>query len=129
MITQQELKEHVTYNKVTGEFLNKKTGRIATTKEKTKSGVRLRIYIKGVGYYASRMAVLYVTGKYPDGFVRCINGDSSDLRWKNLQFQEQEFIGERREEVPYDVFCDNDKAVKEVIELPLLKRIWRYFNG
>ena len=57
MITQQELKEHVTYNKVTGEFLNKKTGRIATTKEKTKSGVRLRIYIKGVGYYASRICL------------------------------------------------------------------------
>ena len=75
------------------------------------------------------MAVLYVTGEYPDGFVKCINGDSADLRWKNLHFKEKEFIGERREEVPYDVFCDNDKAVKEVIELPLLKRIWRYFNG
>ena len=73
MITQQELKEYVTYNKVTGEFLNKKTGRVATTREKTKSGVRLRIYIKGVSYYASRMAVLYVTGKYPDAFVKCVN--------------------------------------------------------
>lgn len=119
MITQQELKEHVTYNKLTGVFLNKKTGRVATKREKTKSGIRLRIYIKGVGYYASRMAVLYVTGKYPDGFVKCVNGDSSDLRWKNLQFKEQEFIPKINE----------DMAVKEVIELPLLKRIWRYFNG
>ena len=126
MITQQELKEHVTYNKVTGEFLNKKTGRVATTREKTKSGIRLRIYIKGVGYYASRMAVLYVTGECPDGFVKCINGDSTDLRWKNLQFKLQNCYTMQYEP---KILNNSQDAVVEVIELPLLKRIWRYFNG
>lgn len=126
MITQQELKEYVTYNKITGAFLNKKTGRIATTKEKTKSGIRLRIYIKGVGYYASRMAVLYVTGEYPDGFVKCINGDSTDLRWKNLQFKLQNCYTMQYEP---KILNSSQDAVVEVIELPLLKRIWRYFNG
>ena len=126
MITQQELKDHVTYNKVTGEFLNKKTGKIATKREKTKSGIRLRIYIKGVGYYASRMAVLYVTGEYPDGFVKCINGDSADLRWKNLQFKLQNCYTMQYEP---KILNSSQDAVVEVIELPLLKRIWRYFNG
>ena len=126
MITQQELKDHVTYNKVTGEFLNKKTGKIATKREKTKSGIRLRIYIKGVGYYASRMAVLYVTGEYPDGFVKCINGDSTDLRWKNLQFKLQNCYTMQYEP---KILNSSQDAVVEVIELPLLKRIWRYFNG
>lgn len=126
MITQQELKEHVTYNKVTGEFLNKKTGKIATKKERTKSGIRLRIYIKGVSYYASRMAVLYVTGKYPDGFVKCINGDSADLRWKNLQFKLQNCYTMQYEP---KILNSSQDAIVEVIELPLLKRIWRYFNG
>lgn len=126
MITQQELKEHVTYNKVTGEFLNKKTGRVATKREKTKSGIRLRIYIKGVSYYASRMAVLYVTGKYPDGFVKCVNGDSADLRWKNLQFKLQNCYTMQYEP---KILNNSQDVVVEVIELPLLKRIWRYFNG
>lgn len=126
MLTQQELKDHVTYNKVTGVFLNKKTGKIATKKERTKSGIRLRIYIKGVGYYASRMAVLYVTGKYPDGFVKCVNGDSSDLRWKNLKFKLQNYYTMQYEP---KILNNSQDAVVEVIELPLLKRIWRYFNG
>jgi len=126
MLTQQELKEHVTYNKLTGVFLNKKTGRVATKREKTKSGIRLRIYIKGVGYYASRMAVLYVTGEYPDGFVKCINGDSADLRWKNLQFKLQNCYTMQYEP---KILNNSQDAIVEVIELPLLKRIWRYFNG
>ena len=126
MITQQELKDHVTYNKVTGEFLNKKTGKIATKREKTKSGIRLRIYIKGVGYYASRMAVLYVTGEYPDGFVKCINGDSTDLRWKNLQFKLQNCYTMQYEP---KILNNSQDAVVEVIELPLLKRFWRWLNG
>ena len=126
MITQQELKDHVTYNKVTGEFLNKKTGKIATKREKTKSGIRLRIYIKGVGYYASRMAVLYVTGEYPDGFVKCINGDSADLRWKNLQFKLQNCYTMQYEP---KILNNSQDAVVEVIESPLLKRFWRWLNG
>lgn len=126
MLTQQELKEHATYNKVTGVFLNKKTGKIATKRERTKSGIRLRIYIKGISYYASRMAVLYVTGEYPVGFVKCINGDSTDLRWKNLQFKLQNCYTMQYEP---KILNNSQDAVVEVIELPLLKRIWRYFNG
>lgn len=118
MITQQELKDHVIYNKVTGEFISKKTGKIATRPERRKSGyVIMRLKINNVNYYAGRMAVLYVTGRYPEGFVKTHNGDQTDLRWKNLRFKLQDF------------YKPTECAVKEVIELSLLQKFWRWVNG
>lgn len=123
MITQKELKEHVTYNKYTGEFFNKKTGRLATYKNNTKSGIRLRIHINGTNYYASRLAILYVTGRYPDGFVRVKNGDTTDLRFKNLVFNEE------REQVNTECFDYDNKCNNTVHEESPLKRFFRWING
>ena len=71
MLTQQELKEHVTYNKVTGAFLNKKKqGKLQLKrgkKKKTKSGIRLRIYIKINRILCIKNGSSVCYRKYPDG--------------------------------------------------------------
>ena len=52
--------------------------------------------------------------------------DSNDMRWKNLQFKLQNCYTMQYEP---KILNSSQDAVVEVIELPLLKRIWRYFNG
>lgn len=131
MITQEELKKLVTYNKNTGKFTSNKTGRVATYVEHKKTGGgRIRFQIDELkNLYASRLAVLYVTGKYPDGFVKCINGDSTDLRWKNLQFklQDEMFIVNDIS-VYHDASGIHDDDYKKQ-EPTILQRFWRWING
>jgi HNH endonuclease len=42
------------------------------------------VQIAGRKFLAHRIAVLYVTGKWPKKKVTFRNGDKSDCRWKNL---------------------------------------------
>lgn len=140
MITQKELKELVTYNKLTGKFTSNKTGRIATYVERKKTGGgRVRFQLDELkNLYASRLAVLYVTGKYPDGFVKCVNGDSTDLRWKNLRFKLQESIDRVDDALTYHNqppmflsprFIPNVTLISPETEPTLLQRFWRWLNG
>jgi HNH endonuclease len=43
------------------------------------------IRIWGAPYYASRLACLYMTGKWPDEEMDHINRDPTDDRWDNLR--------------------------------------------
>lgn len=87
-ITQQELKEAVTYNKDTGEFTRNKSAGAAKKGSICKSPTAhgyIRICIKGIDYMAHRLAFLYMEGALPDVDVDHINHITSDNRWCNLR--------------------------------------------
>jgi len=85
-LTQERLKEVLSYNPETGNFrwkINKgymRPGDIAGYKN---SGY-IYIGIDGKRYIASRLAVLYMTGKFPEYSVEHFNWVKDDNRWGNL---------------------------------------------
>lgn len=90
MISQEELKKVIHYNKNTGIFKWKniksdkiKKGDVAGCKE-NKYGYWL-IRIKGILYRSHRLAWLYVYGKFPEKDIDHINHDRTDNRIKNLR--------------------------------------------
>ena len=86
-MTQDELKEKLLYEPDTGKFFwkVKPAKRIAIGTEAGYScGQYSVIRINGVLYYAHRLAVLYMTGKFPEHVVDHDNRDKKDNRWKNL---------------------------------------------
>jgi hypothetical protein len=84
-LTLERLKETVSYNPETGEFVwiargrGIRTGRPAGSTDK---GYRL-IIIDGVSHYAQRLAWFWVHGKWPR-LIRFQNGDQLDCRISNL---------------------------------------------
>lgn len=90
MISQEELKNNLHYNSVTGIF---------TWITKTKNNVKkngdvagcintlgyIQIQIKGEIYLAHRLAYLYMEGYFPEHVVDHINGIKKDNRWINLR--------------------------------------------
>lgn len=88
MLTQQELKEMLRYNSRTGVFKhakkrsNVRPGDIAGCLGP--DGYRY-IGVGGRQYKASRLAVLYKTGAWPEGQVDHKNRNRSDDRWANLR--------------------------------------------
>ena len=88
MITHERLREVLRYSKTTGRFtwllnLNRKNAG-ATAGTITSNGY-VRIGIDGMQYGAHRLAVLYVTGRWPKGEVDHRNGCKTDNRWRNLR--------------------------------------------
>jgi hypothetical protein len=81
MITQEELKELLSYDQDTGIFTWNKSKKQAGTL--TYSGYK-RIIIKNKSYYAHRLVWLYVNGYMPD-YVDHINMNRSDNRLCNLR--------------------------------------------
>jgi hypothetical protein len=91
MITQQRLKELVTYNTATGLFTRnigirgQSKGAVCGSKRSNGTGnTYIKILINGHENYAHRLAFLYVDGAIPD-FVDHINGDGTDNSWVNLR--------------------------------------------
>ena len=91
-ITQQQLKERLHYNPITGIFTwasqphhNHKTriGDLACARPNSRG--YLRITLLGVTYYLHRLAWLYVTGRWPDNEIDHLNGAHGDNRFKNLR--------------------------------------------
>ena len=88
MITQERLIELFSYNADTGEFLWRKKWRGCrknlSAGSRNKKGY-ISIGIKGIVYYAHRLAWLYVTGNFPVDMIDHINGNRSDNRFDNLR--------------------------------------------
>lgn len=80
MLTQEYLKAKLVYNPETGLFTNKK-GKVLGHYDK--DGY-LRITLNGKIYRTGKLAVLYMTGKYPDT-VDHINRIRDDNRYINLR--------------------------------------------
>jgi HNH endonuclease len=89
MLTAKRLRKVLSYAPTTGIFRWKVTassrapvGAIAGAKNAR--GYR-QIRIGGRPYSASRLAWLYMTGKWPNSEISYLNGQPSDTRWANLR--------------------------------------------
>lgn len=82
MITQEKLKDILEYNSLTGEWIWLHSKKIAGTVQK--NGYRY-IQIEKKLYQSSRLAYLYMKGKFPDNIVDHIDGNTTNDRWINLR--------------------------------------------
>lgn len=89
MLTQQYLKEILSYEPETGMFFwkirkayNMKPGQIAGAVHKTGY---VYISVDNRGYKAHRLAWLYMTGEMPDQYIDHINRVAADNRFSNLR--------------------------------------------
>ena len=96
-ITQQRLKEVLTYDPCTGHWtwlVDRKTGRGAG-RVHIKAGSRAgaiahangyrKIGIDGRRYWEHRLVFLWMTGEWPKNHVDHIDGDGGNNAWKNLR--------------------------------------------
>lgn len=88
-LTAQKLRELLTYNPQTGEFVRRvdRAWRKAGTPigySKGKCGY-LRIWLLGQQYQAHRLAWLYMTGEWPRGHIDHIDGIRNNNAWENLR--------------------------------------------
>lgn len=88
-LTQARLKSLLKYDPFTGNFWWK-VNRRGTAKKNSVAGAvstagYRQIKINGPLYLSSRLAFLYMTGKWPKGYVDHINRNRADNRWENLR--------------------------------------------
>jgi hypothetical protein len=102
-ITAKRLREVLSYNPDSGElrWLESPTNRVRVgdVAGRVTVGGHRRIGIDGFELSASRLAVLWMTSRYPTHQVTHLNGDCSDLRWSNLKKPPRQ-ARRRRDESP-----------------------------
>jgi len=81
MLTQEELKSKVIYFPEEGYFIRLPLGNVAGYNE---NGY-VKLKINGKGYFAHRLAWLYMTGEMPKDCIDHINGIKHDNRFINLR--------------------------------------------
>ena len=81
MLTQEALKQALTYNPTTGEFTKNGYSKCGTVSSKG----YISIYVLGERHYAHRLAWLYMTGKWPTDEIDHKNRKRKDNRWVNLR--------------------------------------------
>ena len=100
MITQSELKEVLSYDEMTGQFvwINPKTNRlkIGDVAGWLNNKGYLHIKIGKASYKCHRLAWLYVYGEFPDGQLDHVNGNKNDNRINNLRSVSNKENGENR---------------------------------
>lgn len=88
-LTQELLKELLSYNPKTGDLTWKRDQRGPVRKGDIAGWVNKQGYrgicIKGRCYVAHRVAWLYMTGKWPQDHIDHLNHDRLDNRWENLR--------------------------------------------
>jgi len=87
-----EIKSKYEYDHVEGIIYYKDTKLNAMIIDRKNSTVPSywTVKIAGTMYTASRVAHLLMTGFWPTGRTRYIDGDSTNLKWNNLVFKEKE---------------------------------------
>ena len=94
------LRDRFEYNLETGFFTyrrNVNKVKAGTVCSYTNGEGYVLIKIMGKRYSAHRLALLYVTGSFPDDLVDHINGDRSDNRYSNLQVVDKSTNVKKRE--------------------------------
>ena len=81
-LTAERLREVVSYDRATGEFVRRGTGRRAGT---LKDNGYLHFTVDGVKWGAHRLAWLYVHGQWPDGDIDHIDGNRRNNALANLR--------------------------------------------
>lgn len=89
MITKEQIKEYLHYDPGTGEFTwvnlparsRKAVGEVAGCDMRGYVG----IWLYGKLWKAHRLAWVYMTGEYPQGYIDHINGIPNDNRFENLR--------------------------------------------
>lgn len=86
LLTAAELRAQVDYDPMTG-LMTRKVGCKGSWIGRpigTKVNGTYRAMFGGVFYQVPRLAVLFMTGEWPNRRVRAVNGNRYDLRWENL---------------------------------------------
>ena len=82
MVNVEELWRQFDYDKSSGLFTRRSTGKIASTNA---GDGYVGINLNYRCYRAHRMAWLYMTGDMPKGHIDHIDGDRTNNRWSNLR--------------------------------------------
>jgi len=86
-----QLKAHLHYNQYTGDFTRIQAplgARDCIGKVSGDKADKGKVSIYGEWYQLGRLAFLYMTGKYPDGFVCHKDGNVKNLKWANLEVRQ-----------------------------------------
>ena len=115
-ITHQDLLDKIRYNSKTGIFYNRQTGQRIGHYDASNN--TRAILINGKKYQETRLAVFYVTGQWPKGFVKNKSACKTVTKFKDLIFKLQD--ENNTQEIEEEIFNN---------EYGIFKRFWRWLNG